>query len=204
MHVARLSIDLMGAVPMVPLEPLVKVVREGKRVQLIELALAAGGRSWVRASALRIRLADTPPLPAALTVPFPCDAVPRGHGWFESLVVRCEAGGQGPGAWWIRFLANAVEGEVCSPLERVAMTADFGSGTAAPASRVDWTLANLDIAVHLTRAPRGEWLLLDSTSETAGNGIGLVHNRLGDCDGMIGGGYQTIFVDRWQRPNPFT
>src|ERR1700741_1228734 len=45
---ARGTTDNMGAVPMGLLTPVVRVLRDGPRMQLIEAELQAGGRSWVR------------------------------------------------------------------------------------------------------------------------------------------------------------
>ena len=90
----------------------------------------------------------------------------------------------GPGARWVQFPGlEVVAGHAMTPLERVAMVSDFGSGTAPLVSPKDWSFANLDICIHLSRLPRGEWLLIDVTSESSGNGCGLVHSRLGDVDG---------------------
>ncbi|MFC4595816.1 thioesterase family protein [Sphingobium tyrosinilyticum] len=201
MHVARLNIDIMGAVPMQPLTPVLSIAREGPRVQLVDLTLRTGGRDWVKASALRVRVAATPPVEQPLATPFPEGAPSERYGWLEKIGQNLD--GIQPGGRWIRFHGAAVEGEQLSPLERVAMVADFGAGIAAPLPRTDWTLANLDITLHLSRLPRSEWLLIESSAETSGNGVGIIHNRFGDQEGMIGAGHQTIFLDRWQRPNPF-
>ena len=51
----RLTLDIYGAVPMAPLTARTRLLREGKRIQLAELELDAEGRTWVRATLLRVR-----------------------------------------------------------------------------------------------------------------------------------------------------
>lgn len=201
MHPARIAIDILGLVPRVPLEPRVRVVREGLRIQLIEVDLVAEGRVCVRATALRNRIVPSPEANQPLTRPLPDPS--NAAGKVPWVVMHRPEGSfleVGPGAQWIRILADVVAGHALTPLERVAMASDFGSSTAPLVSPSEWTFANLDLAAHLTRLPQGDWLLLDATSESSGNGIGIVHTRLGDVAGMFGHAHQTVFLDRRTKP----
>lgn len=196
MHTGRLTIDILGLVPRVALEPQVRVLREGRRVQLIEVDLLAAGRVCVRATALRSRISPTPEANPPLSRPLPDPAKAAGKvPWV--IMDRLEGSffHVGPGAQWVNILIDVVAGHALTPLERVAMVSDFGSSTAPLVSPRDWTFANLDLAIHLTRLPQGDWLLLDAASESSGNGTGLVHARLGDAAGMFGHAHQTVFLD---------
>src|SRR4051812_19552395 len=55
MRIARLTVDLMRPVPVAPLEVETSIVREGRKIQLIQVSLKAAGREVVRASVLKIR-----------------------------------------------------------------------------------------------------------------------------------------------------
>lgn len=204
MHTARLTIDIMGAVPMEPLDTATRVLREGKRIQLIELELRAGDRAWVRASAVRMRTEPSPAQESPPTRAFPDTPARSGHNtaWLEMKDVEGAFDVPGPGARWVRFSAPVVAGHPLSPLERIAMLADFGSGSAPLLPIREWTLANIDISIHLARLPRGEWLLIDSASESAGNGVGITHSRLSDREGLVGRGHQTVFLDRRRTSGP--
>ena len=59
MRCGRLTVDLMRAVPVARLETAARVVREGKRVQVVEAALVHDGVEVARASARRVRTADS-------------------------------------------------------------------------------------------------------------------------------------------------
>ena len=195
---ARITMDILGTIPMEPLTSVTRVVRDGRRMQLIEVELQAGERSCVRASVLRVRSAGTPVVDPPLTYPVPNAASP-GYGstsWAEWVRPFGAFDIPGPGARWLRFLAPVVAGSPLAPLEALAMASDFGSGTAPILSVKEWTLANIDISLHISRLPRGEWLLVDATGQSAGNGVGLASSRLGDRDGMIATAQQTVFLDR--------
>lgn len=197
MHPARLTIDILGAVPMAPLTPIVSIVREGKRIQLVDVALTIEGRIWARASALRMRVEDTPASPVPLTRPFPTMPWDVQHtSMSETLRVDHSETASGKGARWARFPYPVVVGDTVAPLEAAAMIADFGGGIAPLFPIRDWTFANLDISVHMTRLPRGEWLLIDAETHSSGNGVGVSHGRLGDAEGMFGMSHQTVFLAR--------
>ena len=193
MHPARFAIDIFGAVPMAPLEGEARIVRDGRRVQLLEAELRSGGRTWARATMLRVREDATPPGDAPLTRPLPGADAPQQRSELCDAVQIGERG-QGKGARWVNFRPDTVAGEPLSPIERAVMIADFGSGIAPLFSMDEWTFANLDITLYLARLPRGEWLLIDAVSESAGNGVGLAHGLLGDRDGMFGRSTQTVFL----------
>src|SRR5262245_60190492 len=56
MRVARLTADFLGAVLMRPTEPQVRVLREGKRMQVIEASLRVEGQIAAVATGLRLSL----------------------------------------------------------------------------------------------------------------------------------------------------
>ena len=50
-RIARVAVDLLGPVPLGELRTRARVVRPGRRIQLLESELVAGGRTVARASA---------------------------------------------------------------------------------------------------------------------------------------------------------
>ena len=202
MLVTRLTIDILGSVPLQPLVPVLRILREGRRLQLVEAELQAAGRTRVRASALRVRLEETPPHTAPVTQPLPENAGVALTTTRLSDSFHLSGGLQTPGisARWVRLIPQVVAGHPLSGLERMAMLADWAAAVAPLFSPREWTLANVDIALHLSRLPQDDWLLVDATSESAGNGIAIANGRLGDRHGMFGSSHQTVFLTR--RPAP--
>jgi Thioesterase-like superfamily len=73
MRVARLTVELLRPVPLAPLLVTARIVRAGKRVQLVEGSVIAGETEVARVTALQIRTAAVPvPEPAPLA-PTPSD-----------------------------------------------------------------------------------------------------------------------------------
>lgn len=197
MNTARLTIDILGAVPNQPLTPHVTIVREGKRIQMIDVTLATNGRIWARTSALRVRMADTQPRELPLLRAFSAGQADILHsGMLESMRVNNDDMSPGRSARWVRFAAPVIVGAPLAPLEKAAMIADFGSGISPYLPYAEWTFANLDISVHFTRMPRGEWLLTDAETQSSGNGIAIARSMLGDREGVFGMSTQTVFLDR--------
>src|SRR6185437_7139019 len=62
-HVARLTVDFLRPVPLRPLTVVRRIVREGKRIQVMEASLLADGLEVARCSALRLRLVDLGDIP---------------------------------------------------------------------------------------------------------------------------------------------
>lgn len=182
---------------MVPLTPVITLPREGKRIQIAELTLQAGGRTWVRATLLRARTEQQAVRCEPPTHPFPDDLSGLWRGKMsEMLRIAGDGRAVGPGAAWVRIVNAMVAGFPPSPLARIATIGDFGTNIAPPADISAFTCANLDVTLHLSRLPEGEWILVDARSEVTGNGVGMIHMRLGDRQGMIGTAHQGIFIDR--------
>lgn len=201
MMTTRISVDILGTVPMERLVPAIRILREGRRMQVVDVEFACGGRVWLRATAVRGRIEPGPAESPPPTQRFWADA-DRGEvmGWFEERHIDLDRTRIGPGAIWVRYTADVVEGEPTLPLAMTAMLGDFGHGTAPVRPLREWSLANLDITVYASRQPRGEWMLIDADSETSGNGLGYSRTRIGDRDGMFATALQSVFIDRRVRP----
>ena len=206
MVTSRLLLDIVRPTLMAPVETRVAIVREGKRLQLLDVELVQDGRITVRASALRVRVDESPGTMA------PCHALPppglpslngERSPMRDIIETRLESGGlmvRGPGVVWARMTGDIVPGVPISPFVQLAMAADFGSGTSSFVDWREWSFANVDISLHLTRMPAGEWVRIAAETDSAGNGIAVVHSRLADERGEIGHAHQTLFLDRRQKP----
>lgn len=209
-HVARVTVDLLRPAPLERLEIATRMVRPGKKVQIVEASLHAAGTEVVRMTALRLREA-----PLALTAapgerdhdrlePDPAGGVPYvdegpldfGHA-FEMSIARGSIRDRGPTAVWFRLLVPLVTGEETSALARVMAAADFGNGISAPLDwDAGWTFINPDLTVYLHRRPEGEWVGLDAVTWPEENAVAVAEAALYDARGRIGRSVQSLLLDR--------
>jgi hypothetical protein len=202
--VTRMSVDILGPVPVAEVSLRTAVLRSGRSVELLQADLAAGGRVAVRATAWRVREArhalparperdhGVPPFPAAdaATPPWP-------GGYLQAMQWRIARGAwnePGPATVWARMRVPLVTGEDPSGLQRVMVLADSGNGISNVLPQEDWLFINPDLTVHLAAEPRGEWICLDAETTVDDHGFGLAASRLFDQDRLVGRGAQTLFV----------
>ncbi len=208
-HVARLTIDLLRPVPLVPLEVRSRFLRPGKKVQIVESSVVANGTEVVRASALRLR-------EAPLELPTGTDAADAGGlpppGSPDTFEGRSEVtfgqavdishatggfGVPGPAGVWFRLRVPVVAGEAVTPLVRVAAAADFGNGISSPLDwNEGWTFINPDLTVYLHRLPVSDWVGLDAVTWPDARGVAVADSGLYDTRGRIGRAVQSLLLDR--------
>ena len=199
---ARVSVDLLGAVPVAELTVAASVLRAGRSVQLAEATLTAGGREVARAAGWWLRFGDTaavastgapPPLPDQ---PDPADDRWPG-GYLQAMEWRRVKGDfaePGPAVIWSRMRIPLVDGERPSPTQRLLASADSGNGVGSALSLEDWLYVNTELTVHLLRPPEGEWFCLDSVATIGPTGGGYAMTTLSDTAGEVGRGAQALLV----------
>ena len=210
LQLARLTVEFFGAVPLVPLTIAAEVVKPGRRLQLAEATLTAGGRETCRARAVLLRRTELDGLPEGTAgapldrgpeeiepIAFPLSHQLDGFG-ATAMDLRFTDGswGDGPARVWFRLKRPLVEGEEPTPVQRAVAAADFGNGVSRVLHWDDWLFINTDLTVQLHRPPAGEWVALDARTILEPNGSGLAVSTLHDRRGPIGTGQQTLFVDR--------
>lgn len=210
MQGVRLTYELLRPVPLGALRTSVQIVRDGKRVQVVEAILRTrDDTELVRCRALRIRVGEVAvPSDASADLPAPrpgpdatTDRVGDdwGVGFWTAVEVRTLTGSilgePGPGAAWFRLLAPIAPEITTTPLARTAAVADFGNGLAPPLPIERFTYVNPDLTVDLHRLPTGEWIGLEARSVAQPSGIGLTTSTLSDQDGRIGTALQSLYVD---------
>ncbi len=211
-QVARVTYEILAPVPIGPVEVEARVVRPGRRVQLIEATLRGDGdQVLMRANAWRIRTAPLE-LPAELTDLGPPPPGPeqgsepeffktgQDAGYHTAMEWRALSGGflkSGPAKFWMRQLVPLVAGEQPSPLQRTMVIADVGNGISSVLDPREHLFINVDLTVHLERLPEGEWICVDAVTRPRANGIGSAESELSDRRGRIGRGIQTLlFAER--------
>lgn len=209
MQIVRLTIDLMRPVPLAPLDIETEVLRQGRKIQLCEVRLSAGGVLVVRATVLKIRVAAAQALPPEIAdvpidVPGP-EQSPVEPADFSSspfvsgMSVRAARGGfakPGSSAIWYRVDRPLVEGAPISQVMRAAVASDFSNATSVALDFRHWTFLNADLTISLARQPVGDWILLDGDCWIGPDGAGLAMARLGDQRGYFGRAVQSLVIEK--------
>lgn len=211
MQVVRLTMDLLRPVPVAPLTFETEVLRQGRKIQLVEIRLFAKGIIVARATVLRMRI-HQPELPddvagPAVTLPSPDEGRPltqKGsrNPFLAGLTMRGARGDfltRGPGAIWFKLDREIVEGSPVSQAMRAVVAADFSNGTSSLLDFRAWTFINADLSVNIARPPVGEWILLDAESWLGPNGTGIAAARLADVHGYFGRAIQSLVIERRSR-----
>jgi hypothetical protein len=205
-QVARITFDIMRAVPIAPLRVEARVIRPGRRVQLVEGSLSDGEGEVMRATAWRLRTGPVqlPELPEAEAPPGPeagehRDFPPTGQevGYHTAMEYRFLEGAfqePGPAKVWMRMRHPLVAGEQPSPLQRVLTAADSGNGVSVTLDWRRYLFINVDLSVHLERMPIGEWVCLDAVTLPQPNGVGVADTLLLDERGRIGRALQSLLI----------
>jgi hypothetical protein len=209
----RLTLEFLKPIPLEPLAIETRVVRPGRRAQLTEATLTAGGTPVCRALGLAVARPEgaaprvdpqderLPPPDGVEPSGSPPGARPMfGGDGVELRFVRSAWEEPGPAAAWIRFKVPLVAGEEPTPIQRAAAAADFGNGVSAALDWHEHVFINPDLTVYLVRPPRGEWVGLDSRTVVETDGVGYAESVLHDADGMIGRASQALLVG--PRGNP--
>ena len=206
MFVARCTFDILGPVPIAPLDVEARVVRPGKKVQLVEATLSADGKPVMRVASWLIRTQDlefdTPPIPDSPPPgPEEGEAMDAFNDWEASYVKSMDwlfVDGaffeHGPATAWFRMRMPLVQGEKPTPLQRVLCAADSASGISTAIDFNKWIYINTDLTVYLHRMPVGEWICLQAQTTPELHGVGFTNSLIRDVDGPIGRSGQSLYI----------
>jgi Thioesterase-like superfamily len=209
MQVLRITVDLLRPVPIAPLQIRAEVVREGRKIQLCAVTLLHENVVVVRASVLKIRRAqfELPPTAVEEKIELPgpehgtiAEPAPntRPNAFIRGLSLRVVKGAfrqPGPAAIWFRAERPLFADEPLTPLQRVAMVADFCNGVSTVLDWQTWTFINGDLTISLARPPVGEWILLDARTWLGDDGSGIAFAKLGDSRGYFGRAIQSLVIE---------
>jgi len=208
MLVTRISVELLRPVGRTPLHLHSRLVRPGRKVQLVESSLWSGEQELARAIALRIRR-------LAIEVPEAVELVPheppeslkpwagswRTEGAYHVTGVEVRSARQlspeaSPQWAWFRLKLPLVPGEEPSGLIRICAAADFPNGISYIVDPREISFVNPDLTVHVRRLPVDEWVLVDAQTWLEPDGSGLAEGALYDRRGRIGRSMQSLIVER--------
>jgi hypothetical protein len=205
---SRLSLDLVRPVPRRPLEVLVRPLKSGRRVHLIDVEVRDAGRDVAFARVQRTRsnpvnlpslentgaqLTPPPDSPESFT-PFDERLAPRRPAPFFRLATQMHTPtalgifGRGATLGWLRVHADLLPGVALSNAAAVCAAADYTNALGAPESPAESQLlfANADLTVHLVRTPANKWVRMLPITVWGEHGLGHTRCDLSDVRGMLG------------------
>lgn len=208
MRVARISLDILGLIPLDEFTITTRCIRPGKTIELVEAVMASGGRDCIIARAWRLLTQDTSSVAGLEDKPAPTqpDQLPEWDGmkawpggFIESVRLVSEPDRRpGKGMVWITTDIDMVEGEVTDDLVHLLGLVDTANGVVpregAGLSQRHWMFPNTDLQIHMHRSPQGRWLGIDAVQQYGGDGIGLTSAILHDIHGPFGRSEQILTI----------
>ncbi len=205
--VGRFTMELLGPVPVAPLDVSAYVVRSGRTVSLVRAELhdprgdrpVATSTAWVFPRGEQGAGSVGPPLPHG-----PDDGSTRdlptswSPGYLDAIEWRWISGGvdvAGPGVVWMRP-PGLVEGEPLSPLQRLLACVDSASGVSAMLDIREWAFLNTELTVHVLREPVGEWICLEAETTLGPGAVGVATSTAYDERGPVARSAQALLVQR--------
>lgn len=199
---ARLTVDLLRPTLLAPLRVTTSVVREGRRIKVVEAELHQDAGVVVRASALFLRRGEHPEQQVWST-PVSVPPVPDEPAYIPPDMPMltwsigsdgAASSGVGPIDWerapaqkfvWVRHTRALIEGHPLTPFTRAAIAGDMTSAIS------HWGTAglryiNADFTLTLSRLPVGEFLGIASMAHHGYDGVATGSAMLFDAQGPIG------------------
>jgi hypothetical protein len=208
-RVGRLTLDILGAIPVGQVRVRAWVERPGARIAMMIAEMSAERpdgtqRAVARVTAWLLATSDTgdvatdrhPPMTEGETTDV-------AHGWMgapgylETVSWRRQVTAPGAAAEaWLTPLVPLIDSEPTTSLQRLAMVVDSANGIGAVLDPAEFAFMNTDTVVHLHRLPVGTDFGLRARASIGPDGIGSTTAEIFDHDGFLGTCAQTLLIQR--------
>jgi len=202
MSLSRITVDIVRPVPIGRrLEVSTAIVREGKKIQVVDLGVTVDGVECARARVLRLCVADVqgrPGMPESSTQANPVSlldppealeelAIERGPGMMRALDLRrVRVGDSDTFGFWVRLRVPVVAGEPIRATSRQTVGVDFTNCIGAAINPGVATTINPDVTAHFLRPPTGDWVAITGhTTFLHEAARGISGATLSDRDGLF-------------------
>jgi hypothetical protein len=207
-QLVRMSLTFHRPVPMDGFTTAAAIEREGRSVTTATASLvSADGRTCAVAHSLHIATVSFETLPTT-SVPapdfsearpgaYPVERAVHDLPFFSSGIEVAyppdETPDAGPTTLWMRTLP-IIDGERCSPFQRLCPLADCGNGISRNSTFAEATFVNPDLTINVFRLPESDWLASSALSFWEPSGVGLSQAQLFDTRGAIGFALQSLII----------
>ena len=209
LRVGRLTLDILGAIPVTTVRVRAWVQRPGTRISIMAAEMLAprrdgSERAVARVTAWLLACSDTadvatdryPPLVEGDSTPVP-HSWEGAKGYLETVSWRRQLTAEGESSEvWLSPLVPLVDSEPTTELQRLAMIIDSANGAGATLDPEKFMFMNTDTVVHLHRLPTGNDFGLRARGSIGPDGIGVTTADIFDRQGFIGTSAQTLLVQR--------
>jgi hypothetical protein len=209
LRVGRLTLDILGAIPVATVRVRSWVERPGSRISIMAAEMLAARpdgsqRAVARVTAWLLATSDTtdaatdrhPPLSEGDSIPVP-HSWDGATGYLETVSWRRQRTAEGQSnEVWLSPLVPLVDSEPTTELQRLAMVVDCANGAGAALDPEKFVFMNTDTVVHLHRLPAGNDFGLRARGSIGPDGVGVTTADVFDRQGFIGTVAQTLLVQR--------
>jgi hypothetical protein len=192
---ARLTVDMYRLPDLSPVDVVTRVVRDGRRIKVIDAEFLSGGVSMARATCQLLLRTRNPEgrtwSPPPWGAPPPSSIAPPGDprssldGMWAIRPISGQMGSMEPRRLWMTEVRDLIEGEPWTPFARVAVGCDFASPF-ANASERGLAFINSDVTLYLHRLPVSEWVGYEVVNHHASDGVAIGECWVHDEQGPIG------------------
>jgi len=205
MRLARITVDFMGPIPVSDLKVSTRVLRPGKRIELVESVMHADGKDVAVARGWRISFAPDRVKDIGLEAP-PAIPEEQEQAFFEGLVdwgygeatewrfVNGAYNQLGPVDIWARLRIPLIKNERLTGLQRMLVIADSANGLSAELPFDDYMYVPPSINVTILKYPVGDWIFMRAKTIIAADGIGFAEAHLFDQEQIVGTVAQPLLV----------
>lgn len=208
LRIGRVTLDILGAIPVAPVEVRAWVLRPGARISLMAAEMSSagpdgGGRPVARVTAWLLATSDTGDVASDRRRPLVEGATaPQVHGWagapgyLETVSWRTQADDGADAVVWMSPLVPLVDAEDTTDLQRLMMVVDSANGIGAALDPDEFVFMNTDTTVHLHRLPSGNDFGIRARGSIGPDGIGVTTADVFDRRGFVGTSAQTLLIQR--------
>jgi hypothetical protein len=192
---ARLTVDMYRLPDLSPVRVVTRVVREGRRIKVIDAEFFSAGVSMARATCQLLRRTQNPEgqvwspppwdAPGPADIPSPEDARGSLGGMWAVRPILGVMGDLGPRRLWMSEVRDQVEGDTLTPFARVALGCDIASPF-ANAGDGGLGYINSDVTLYLHRLPVTAWVGYEVVNHQATDGVAIGECLVHDERGPIG------------------